>query len=782
VEQVGTLGGEPLDAEAMGARGLAEAFVARSRLRGWLFVLGGLVLAIGCLAGFGYFGDKQDAVGQNGVHATATVTSAALYGGPYGPNSFSEHIDVEFSYPGGRATGVRIYIGENDRYRVGQQVEIVYDRAHPHRAVLAHGYRDIGPVGFPLFFGIVFGLVLVVVGVRDIRLARGARRALQGEARTMQASSELVPSGRARRLALTLRGGDGGSATLWSARRHGWSSFAHPVDATVFGSTAPGSATVVVDPARSVVTMGRVWKPPWLPHLPRVPHALVPVLFAAVVAVGVGATVVAAIWTVRLVGDSQESNRIQAGPRVLATIVSTGKPSGTHQDVKLGYTDLTGATHELRLRYPLGIGGSVIPGMTTTVSYDPSAPQKAELAGHPRHQWQTALLAGAATLGLTVLWLAIAASLRRARDEAHGHRGHVFASVGGVIVLIGAVARVLIALVVNSTPQEVAFPPNAPALALGRAAPLPRVLSLAPPASGLLVTPPLARRIVSAVWPLRDRALANRDLATVRALESGPALAVDVARMRSGGAPNRPTPDRAIPAGFRVYVPRQSSWPARFLAEVPTTTDAQPWLEMLIFTRASAHSHWQVVYDTGFGAQPGGTVSPEPGNFDEEGYDEVPAGEIPADDAVPNLGRYWQAWRDDPNPPAAVPPWAPGTWTTEYGRSVADRQNQVGDNGLPEHIAYGDKPAPAGELWTFGVWNEELVCSPMHQTTTWTGPAGQDANRQKWGPDLAPGVYRTVTADILREACVLVPRASGQLVAFGADRVVIHLTGVRSSG
>jgi hypothetical protein len=40
-------------------------------------------------------------------------------------------------------------------------------------------------------------------------------------------------------------------------------------------------------------------------------------------------------------------------------------------------------------------------------------------------------------------------------------------------------------------------------------------------------------------------------------------------------------------------------------------------------------------------------------------------------------------------------------------------------------------------------------------------------------------VYRTVTADILREACVLVPRASGQLVAFGADRVVIHLTGVR---
>jgi hypothetical protein len=36
-----------------------------------------------------------------------------------------------------------------------------------------------------------------------------------------------------------------------------------------------------------------------------------------------------------------------------------------------------------------------------------------------------------------------------------------------------------------------------------------------------------------------------------------------------------------------------------------------------------------------------------------------------------------------------------------------------------------------------------------------------------------------VTAQILREACVLVPRAAGQLVAFGADRWVVRLTGVR---
>src|SRR5439155_21139779 len=124
---------------------------------------------------------------------------------------------------------------------------------------------------------------------------------------------------------------------------------------------------------------------------PRVPHAIVPVLLALVVAAGLAATVVAAVWTVRLVTGWQESNRIQAGPRVLATIASTGAVVGAHENVTLRYTDLVGAPHELRVRYPLGLASSVIPGMTTTVGYDPTAPQKAELAGHPRHRRPTAL-------------------------------------------------------------------------------------------------------------------------------------------------------------------------------------------------------------------------------------------------------------------------------------------------------------------------------------------------------------------------------------------------------
>src|SRR5206468_3154624 len=111
------LASEPLDVEGRAAYELGARFVARRRLRAWLFVLFGVALAAGCFAGFGYFGGNEDALAKNGTHTTATVTSAALYGGRYSRNSFNEHIDVEFAYPGGVARGVRIYIGEDDHFR-----------------------------------------------------------------------------------------------------------------------------------------------------------------------------------------------------------------------------------------------------------------------------------------------------------------------------------------------------------------------------------------------------------------------------------------------------------------------------------------------------------------------------------------------------------------------------------------------------------------------------------------------------------------------------------------
>jgi hypothetical protein len=196
--------------------------------------------------------------------------------------------------------------------------------------------------------------------------------------------------------------------------------------------------------------------------------------------------------------------------------------------------------------------------------------------------------------------------------------------------------------------------------------------------------------------------------------------------------------------------------------------------------RASRAARWRVVYDTGYARGSGPPLRLDPAILDAQGYDVVPrAAEIAPNDAVPGLARYWQAWLDDGAAPAAAPPFLAGYWTSEYGTSIAGTQDEPGSNGHPAHTVYGDRAAPPGEVWTFGVYdNLELVCSPLHQTTVRSGAARQDAARAKWGPDLAPGVYRSITAQILREPCVLVPR-SGDLIAFGADRWLVGLRGER---
>src|SRR2546423_9777446 len=103
-------------------------------------------------------------------------------------------------------------------------------------------------------------------------------------------------------------------------------------------------------------------------------------------------------------------------------------------------------------------------------------------------------------------------------------------------------------------------------------------------------------------------------------------------------------------------------------------------------------------------------------------------------------------------------------------------------NGLRAHVVYGDRPAPRDELWTFGVYgNWTLVCAPMFEAKTWTGPAHQDRDRQKWGGDLAPGIYRTVTSEFVREPCLFVPPSptADGIVVSGADSWEIATRGER---
>jgi hypothetical protein len=525
-------------------------------------------------------------------------------------------------------------------------------------------------------------------------------------------------------------------------------------------------------------------------------------LAVAVALLGAAVAVVGVVAAARTVAAWRETLRIQHGPHVLAVIASTGRVTGFHQRVRLRYADDAGVHHDLDVRYPLGRAKSVLVGTATSVAYDPDAPGRAELAGHPRHTWQDAALVlalVAVAAGGALRWsrlLLLAAGREEDAPEIRLGRGgtvertprarrrvHTYGTLAVASVLLLAGGRLVVQLVSLDRPQEVAFPPL-PVLPRHQGpVVLPAALTAPAPRSGPLVTPTTARTVAAAAWQFRDRAIANHDLAALRAIDAEPAAAVDAGALEAGDPPNRPDPVPGDLHDLTAFVPRQASWPARILAEAVTrSADDRPALEVMVLTRGSANAHWRVALDTMVIGSATYVPRVDPPILDAAGYDLVPAPDwIAPSEVVPSLARYWQSWRDTGRPPATGPAFADGYWTNGYGATIANLQDRRDPhNDLRAHVVYGDRPAPRDEVWTFGVFGTWLlVCSPLHEAKTWTGPAHQDANRQKWGAGLAPGVYRTITGEFVREVCADVPAKRGGIVVFGADAWGVGLTGER---
>jgi len=529
-------------------------------------------------------------------------------------------------------------------------------------------------------------------------------------------------------------------------------------------------------------------------------------LAVLVALVGVAVTVVGLALAVREGLGWRETTRVQRGPRVLAVIVSTGHVRGRYQGVRLRYADRDGRPHEISVRYPLGVAKDVIVGMSTSVVYDPRHPGQAELAGHPRHSWQDAVIVAALTAAATGGWLRWVLMLllaARREDEAPSirlgppgsverrpaprpARAHAFGSLAAVSLLLLLGGKLVAQLVTIDRPQVVAFPPL-PVLpeSHGRAV-VPAVLTAAAPRSGPLITPQSAQAVVAAAWRFRDDALARHDVAAVRAIDTGPALTVDVANLKAGVAPNRPEPTADDLHQLTAFTPRQTQWPLRLLAEAVSTTAGAPGLEMMVLTRRGPRDGWHVALDTFVGSSDRYKPAIDSQIRDADGYDVVPhIFWIDPHDVVDAAARYWQSLRETGSPPADGVAFADGYWTTGYGKTIAGSQDRRdARNGLRAHMVYGDPPTPRDDVWTFGAYrNWMLVCAPMYEEKTWSGRAHQDRDRQKWGGDLAPGVYRSITGEFVRETCYYVPPIPFPpgIVIVGADPWGIATRGERAA-
>lgn len=248
--------------------GAARELIRRQRRLMRFVLLIGVVLFAGGLTGFGIYGSRKEDLLKIGTHTTAIVVHVAPYGGggPFGSNSLGRaHIDVRFPNKTGRLVIASLGIGDYTYYRLGQQLQIVYNPAKPTEAVFAHGYTDIGPMGFLFFAAIASGFALAVFGVRRLALWRRATHALREPPTRMTATSRFLSRSRFQTWAISLADDSGKAVRFWSATKQGCSLLEQPTPVVVFGAPEPRSVVIAVDAERLVAIGGRIprrWREP----------------------------------------------------------------------------------------------------------------------------------------------------------------------------------------------------------------------------------------------------------------------------------------------------------------------------------------------------------------------------------------------------------------------------------------------------------------------------------------------------------------------------------------
>jgi hypothetical protein len=109
--------------------------------------------------------------------------------------------------------------------------------------------------------------------------------------------------------------------------------------------------------------------------------------------------------------------------------------------------------------------------------------------------------------------------------------------------------------------------------------------------SGPVVTPIQARQITTTIFRLRAGALAAQDRRAFEHIDTGAVLESGVAacaclRERFGAITD-----------MSVFVPRQASFPASFMAEVATTDAGTPSIENMVVVRSSAADTWRLAVE-----------------------------------------------------------------------------------------------------------------------------------------------------------------------------------------
>jgi hypothetical protein len=353
----------------------------------------------------------------------------------------------------------------------------------------------------------------------------------------------------------------------------------------------------------------------------------------------------------------------------------------------------------------------------------------------------------------------------------------------------------------NTIPRRSALT-KAPApehLIVGAAIKLPAVLYVDNPAGGYsLITPDQAQQVETTLWRLWETELVRNDTrALSEIIAPGPLLAgtIDNCAFPGGSCVFEKTP-RSF-STLILGVPRQSTYPLDFLAELRTTQYVEmsngsdrwePWVELQVVTKKSATAPWQLSFDTGYD---GVDSRPPPlmtfdqysdfGSQNIEAYATAPriAPPVPTSKYLPLLAALYQSYKDKGEAPRSTP-FVKNGYARAIGSDLAsDRQGEIYDGNRQYYSFSAD---PSAGTWQFADDGYPLICGSVVDTSTVTPISGliyQNANEQNYGIPLPAGEYEQVTTLTTHQTCVVV--VQGGIDNYGDSPVDYEVTGEASS-
>lgn len=287
-----------------------------------------------------------------------------------------------------------------------------------------------------------------------------------------------------------------------------------------------------------------------------------------------------------------------------------------------------------------------------------------------------------------------------------------------------------------------------------------------PPAGdGVVVTRQMAEDVVARWWPAHSQALRDGDLAALAQLTGGAGR-----RWEVGAVACRCLKTSTLRQMLRAnyYVPRQTSYPARFVAEVLTAySPGHKVVEILVFSRSGPAAPWQVIEDSAYSGGPGHPTTMTAQDQDQVDSDGLVAQASRAQvartrAAAARLAAVWQEAKQTGRVPASASAFTLGGQTGDRIKMVAwHRQDRVQNNGLLGHYRYYTTRSDPVVVVPYGP-GYELGCQPLRSTVTYRGAPGQvvyqDPGQRNWGTRVPAGNYRSIT---LREAwptCFVISR------------------------